>query len=971
MRKSTVLRPTASRLRRLATAGAVAAVTFPLTPPAHGKTWINGSGSWFDASHWDDGLIPVTDPLANPPKDLVQITGPDVTVNVPPPPTDPALPPANALSLGVAAATLNVSGTFSLGAYGMGGGSLNILPGAQMFPNVAHIGEGNDTANVHHSGGLLFGEIHVGYTCPGIYNFTSGTVAGSLIVGSQSVGSFTQSGGLNNAATVVVGDSSAGVGGYNLSGGNVASTDLFVGNLGLGTFTQSAGTLANNQHFYVGVGVGGSGTVTLSGGTMNLTDIPNFTTSDVIIGDAGDGTFIHSGGDNFGADIIHLGVQASSHGTYHLSGSATLSTEVMEVGEAGTGTFLQEGASSLTVRELDLGTDNGTGTYTVHGGSLSATGGITVSTGDVGSHGTFTADGGSIVTGGLTVGLYGEGAVSISNTAQLTVNGDETVGQFGRGTLDQGAVSHTVSGGMTVGSAGHVTLNTGGTLAVGGTLLVSGANGSDTGLFDQLGGDVNAGQMINWGVYNLSAGTLRGPAQTVDSGGVLNWQGGQIGDASHGTTTVGNGTVVISGSGNRPLVNREFVNQGLVQWTGATDVLAQQGTTVQNGVQFVGAGVFEITNDRTFHNDAAVSPGFANYALVWKHAAGGVTLFDSSFVNDGTIQVDTGTIRVAGPLVARGTFYTGGPGTIEAASGGTFTVADPGGTTSAILDKDGSGTLLINATQSHVAGSRLQVNAGTAVFNTDAGPSGNRNLSVTVAPGAYVAFNATQHLDQVDVSGTAGLAAGRKVLSANSFRLNSSSPIGTFDVNDGAMAIHGGTSVSDVTDWLTSGYASRAWNGIGIDSTAAAANPANRSVGFALAGDVLGLSGSQAGNWLGESVEADTLLVRYTLPGDANLDGTVDFTDEARLAQHYNTVGGMHWYEGDFNFDGNVDFLDLAIMAQQYNTSLPPSGAAPVFATSAVPEPSATWALLCAGAAAAFRRRRRVARDPLAWQRQR
>ena len=54
------------------------------------------------------------------------------------------------------------------------------------------------------------------------------------------------------------------------------------------------------------------------------------------------------------------------------------------------------------------------------------------------------------------------------------------------------------------------------------------------------------------------------------------------------------------------------------------------------------------------------------------------------------------------------------------------------------------------------------------------------------------------------------------------------------------------------------------------------------------------------------------------LPGDVNLDGTVDVQDLAILAANYrkNVTGG--WMQGDFNNDGVVDVQDLALLAANY-----------------------------------------------------
>ena len=66
-----------------------------------------------------------------------------------------------------------------------------------------------------------------------------------------------------------------------------------------------------------------------------------------------------------------------------------------------------------------------------------------------------------------------------------------------------------------------------------------------------------------------------------------------------------------------------------------------------------------------------------------------------------------------------------------------------------------------------------------------------------------------------------------------------------------------------------------------------------------------------------------TLKVRYTLLGDTNLDGTVNFVDLLKLAQNYNATGTL-WSTGDSSYDGTTNFVDLLALAQNYNTSLGP-----------------------------------------------
>ena len=85
-------------------------------------------------------------------------------------------------------------------------------------------------------------------------------------------------------------------------------------------------------------------------------------------------------------------------------------------------------------------------------------------------------------------------------------------------------------------------------------------------------------------------------------------------------------------------------------------------------------------------------------------------------------------------------------------------------------------------------------------------------------------------------------------------------------------------------------------------------------------------------------------------PGDANMDGKVDFADLLILAQHYGKSPGQTCAQGDFNSDGGVGFDDLLILAQHYGKStaatIPP-----------VPEPTAAVGAL---ALALLLRRRRL-----------
>ncbi|MBN2023226.1 MAG: right-handed parallel beta-helix repeat-containing protein [Pirellulales bacterium] len=59
-------------------------------------------------------------------------------------------------------------------------------------------------------------------------------------------------------------------------------------------------------------------------------------------------------------------------------------------------------------------------------------------------------------------------------------------------------------------------------------------------------------------------------------------------------------------------------------------------------------------------------------------------------------------------------------------------------------------------------------------------------------------------------------------------------------------------------------------------------------------------------------------LFSLLLPGDADLDGKVSFSDFEILLQHYPTASGAAWTDGDFNLDGMVSLMDLDIMGDHW-----------------------------------------------------
>jgi hypothetical protein len=116
---------------------------------------------------------------------------------------------------------------------------------------------------------------------------------------------------------------------------------------------------------------------------------------------------------------------------------------------------------------------------------------------------------------------------------------------------------------------------------------------------------------------------------------------------------------------------------------------------------------------------------------------------------------------------------------------------------------------------------------------------------------------------------------------------------------------------------------------------------------YTLGGSALALALGSNGDSQTRTGSFDVSL-KFVILGDANQDGTVNFSDLLILAQNYGKQNAT-LAEGDFNLDGTVGFADLLLLAQDYGQTSMPT------ALSAVPEPAAVGLLLLA--AAGLRRR--------------
>ena len=127
---------------------------------------------------------------------------------------------------------------------------------------------------------------------------------------------------------------------------------------------------------------------------------------------------------------------------------------------------------------------------------------------------------------------------------------------------------------------------------------------------------------------------------------------------------------------------------------------------------------------------------------------------------------------------------------------------------------------------------------------------------------------------------------------------------GTADIRAGELIFaytRGSSTAATFLNFLTASYDGGAWDTGKFRSTTAVAN-----------GTTLG--------WKDDAANSQ-VIVMATIPGDFNLDGTVDSADLAIWFAHAFT--GTTWAQGDANYDGAVNGLDRDIWQANASRSIP------------------------------------------------
>lgn len=560
--------------------------------------------------------------------------------------------------------------------------------------------------------------------------------------------------------------------------------------------------------------------------------------------------------------------------------------------------------------------------------------------------------------------------LTLSGAAQLSLEGNavanlSTIDMRGTSTIAIGNLSTLNCSGRFELSGGTVRIDEGGTLNFTGSdqrLVLTGSGTRlqlnrnwempiGTGVFAMPATQISASGKLDIGIGGSGMLTTIGSSVMIQ--GTSDWGRGAGGTASVGLTSGTQATVHDLRFGTEQgsaILGVEGTSTRL-QIAGALE--AGGGTAARQVSISVNGGTLEVLSDATLNNFADLdlkagtlrlrSTATVNAGARIDWTGGTLDMANSSLiVNGGTIDraalarelSGASTLKIsAGGIFAgtanfdiaksniSGTLQIDGPSSLFTAGGISEWGSGAGRLVSVEIANEGQATLASLRAGTDSAVASISINSGGmlsagALVLGGGGGSANVMIDTPGSPAIVVTSNSELKQGTTITVAAGGLDVGGRLLLEGEAKILPASPAAEpvirtrelavastskIDLGSGSLIIDyvGSSPIDAVRNWVRLGYHGGDWGGMGITSSACAGDPTLALAYFD---------------------DGDLILVTQRLAGDTSGDGSVNFDDLLRLAQHYGSSSGT-WLDGDFTYDGIVGFDDLLKLAQNYGAA--------------------------------------------------
>jgi hypothetical protein len=438
---------------------------------------------------------------------------------------------------------------------------------------------------------------------------------------------------------------------------------------------------------------------------------------------------------------------------------------------------------------------------------------------------------------------------------------------------------------------------------------LSGANFNATGSFTDPNAQQNWSATIDWGDGSGTSPVTINPDKTFNASHIY---------ANPGTF---NATITVTDSAGGSGVDTIVVSVTPAPRAGTAD-----SDTYMLRIDPAAPGMIQFFENRTVaQGPSYVLASNLSFSYTFNGVGGDDTLIiDTTFGNpipSGGVNFNGGVQGAAGDMVQ----VIGGSandsviirstqiqvGSLNITYGGTEQVRFDGNA--------GNDTLTINNflnfTPTFIGGTgsnTLALNAGEYDFTNDAADS-TPDLNLVANNSAIFGFLTTQHFGSLTLNGSSSafvFPGAAAVIVTNALTMAAGA---TLDLTDNdlivqATAANRQAMLAALSVLLRTGRNGGTWDGPGVNSSTAAAD-ANHLTGLAAILNDNGDGTVVRPTFGGETVNTNSILVRYTYNGDANEDGVLNADDYAHIDAGFASQA-TGYLNGDFNFSGGAPNAD-------------------------------------------------------------